>query len=543
MEKTKYDFTGWATVAGVKCSDGRIIHKDAFKENDGTTVPFIWNHDHDKADNVAGHAYLENKEKGIYAYVSLNDTAIGKNVKELIKHGDITNLSIYANKLIQKDSEVISGVIREVSAVLAGANPGAFIDNVLIHGELNQDEAVIYNEEEIDKIILHNEEFTPIEKKEVNDKNIEDIQHKEENKETLADIFNTLTEKQKTLVYIMIDEVLDQSQENIQKEDKKLMQNNVFEDKKPGTQDPTQELTHSDMMAVIATAKKSTHSLKEVLTSACLEHGITNLSVLFPEPKLTTPTLKTLDENNDWVDVVMNGVKHTPFSRVRSGFFDITGEEARALGYVKGNKKEEEVIVAVKRSTDPQTVYKLQKFDRDDLVDISDFDVVSWIKVEMRGKLNKELARAFLFGDGRKASDTGKIDPLHIRPVVGDDEVYTIPVEVAGVTAAEVAEQLVDKLVEGQLAYKGTGNLTAFIRDDILTKCLLLKDSMKHRLFTSIEILATAMNVKKIVKVPASIMGSTYAVALDLSDYNIGADKGGAVSLFDDFDINYNKYE
>ena len=603
MNKKIYDFSGWATVHGVKCSDGRIIQKDAFKENDGKIVPLVWNHDHNEASNVLGHALLETKDKGVYAYCSFNDTDTGKHAKELVKHGDICALSIYANKLIQKGPDVTHGMIREVSLVLAGANPGAYIDNVMTHGAVSDEEAHIFNSEEEIEIMIQaeSEEETPVENKPDENQNVEiekkvetepiptdktleftkevqhseseetiqmvfdtlsekqknvvyimlgrlfeeegsvpeqvaEVQHKDGESETLQDVFDTLSEKQKRIVFVMIAEALNQKSN---KEDKKeVMKQNAFE--KQEVQEVT--LTHSDLVAVIGEAKKGS-SLRDTLNDACLSHGITNMDFLFPDAKAVPGFPKVVDENNDWVSVVMAGIKHTPFSRIKSTYFDITGEDARALGYAKGDKKVEEVIVAAKRTTDPQTIYKLQKFDRDDVVDVTDFDVVSWIKAEMRGKLEAELARAILFGDGRSAVHQNKIDPLHIRPVLGDSEVYSIHVGVSGVTAAEIGEALIDQMVVAQLDYKGSGSITAFIRNDIVTRMLLLKDLNKHRLYKSVAELATAMNVTRIVKVPASVMGSCYAVALDLSDYNVGADKGGAVSLFDDFDINYNKME
>lgn len=596
MKKKDYDFSGWATVHGIKCSDGRIIHKDAFKENDGKVVPLIWNHKHDEQDNVLGHALLENKEKGVYAYCSLNDTERGKNAKELIKHGDVCALSIYANKLIQKGSDVTQGMIREVSLVLAGANPGAFIDNVILHGEISNEEATIYNEEEAIEIVVHSDvdetldknettvpESDPKPDPEVTDPkpepeaqkpepenptkedddgkdpksdnssevakegqdplqkpdDVDKIQHKEGEDETVEEIFNSLTDKQKTVMYIILADAL--NTESTKEVKKETMNHNAFETK-PENGGEVHELTHSELIAVIAEAKKG-NSLRDVLHEACLSHGITNVENLFPDARAVSSAPKSVDINTDWVAAIMNGVKHTPFARIKSSFFDLTAEEARAAGYVKGDKKVEEVLVAIKRTTDPQTVYKLQKMDRDDVIDIVDFDVVAWLKSEMRGKLEQELARGFLFGDGRSAASPLKIDPLKIRPVVSDDAIYSVQVAVAGSKSSDVAENLVDQMVEAQLLYKGSGNITAFVRDDIFTKMLLLKDTNKHRLYKTKDELATSMNVNRVIKVPASVMGSCYAVALDLSDYNVGADKGGAVSLFDDFDINYNKME
>lgn len=355
----------------------------------------------------------------------------------------------------------------------------------------------------------------------------------------MQNIFDTLTEKQKNVVYAILAEAL--NKKSTEEENKEIMKQNAFE-KQNTEQEVGTELSHSDLTAIIVDAKKG-GSLKDTFENACLSHGITDMDNLFPDAKAVSTMPKVVEEDTTWVGVVMNGVKHTPFSRVKSTFMDLTGEDARAKGYIKGKQKVEEVIAAVKRSTDPQTVYKLQKFDRDDVVDIVDFDIVAWVKAEMRSKLEAELARAFLFGDGRSNASEQKIDPLHIRPVISDDAVYSIQVGVDGTTSAEIAEKLVDEAVLAQLQYKGSGNLTMFVRDDIFTRMLLLKDLNKHRLFKNKDELATAMNVNRVVKVPASIMGSCYAIALDLSDYNVGADKGGAVNLFDDFDINYNKME
>lgn len=593
MAKKKFDFSGWATVYGVKCSDKAIIHKDAFKGNDGITVPLVWNHkSSDDPTTVLGHAFLENKEKGVYAYCTFNESDKGKHAKETVRNGDIVALSIYANKIVRQGSDVTHGEIKEVSLVVAGANPGAFIDNVISHGEMVDDAICAFNDAEEITIMEHgnNDTTTEVTTTDPNQENdleqtdektkgktiqqvfdtfsekqknciyvmlaqLVDVEHSDKNAsttsvehketvdkpETLQAVFDTLTEEQKSVAYIMMAAALENKSNK--GGNKNTMKQNAFE---PTTEENNNQaaatLTHSELMGVIAEAKKG-NSLRDCLSSAVIAHGIQGLDQLFPQPKLVTTAPRTLDVDNGWVSVVINGVKHVPFSRIKSMYFDITGEDARAKGYIKGNQKKEEIIALLKRTTSPQTVYKLQKFDRDDVIDIVDFDVVAWIKTEMRQKLNAELARAFLFGDGRSSASDDKISPLNVRPVATDDGVYTIKVPVAGETAAVIAENLVDASVEGQLDYKGNGNIVEFVRADILTKMLLLKDTNKHRLYKSLPELATAMNVDKLVKVPASIMGDLYALALDLSDYNVGADKGGAVNLFDDFDINYNKYE
>lgn len=605
MSKKDYDFSGWATVHGVKCSDGRIIHEDAFKENDGKVVPLVYNHDHSDSSNVMGHALLENRKKGVYAFCSFNDTDAGKRGKELVRHGDISALSIYANKLVQKGSDVTQGVIREVSLVLAGANPGAFIDNVISQSEASEESAYIYNGEEEIEILVHVEddattpkepdpkpEIPPTQKpveQETKPAVAEEIQHKEDEKETIQMIFDSFSEKQKNTLYAMLGQIFEKEEspkgkpagevqhkegdqetlqsifdslnekqkavayaiiaeaidkENNKEGNEKPMKHNVFEEITGKDKDGKEVvLTHADLDDFVANSKKG-NSMRDAWRDFTeLKHGITNMDILFPDYKAVSGP-KTVDENTAWVSVVMNSIKHVPFARIKSSYFDITGEEARALGYVKGDKKVEETIAAFKRTTDPQTIYKLQKFDRDDIIDIVDFDVITWIKAEMRAKLETEIARAVMFGDGRSSASAYKIDPLHIRPVVSDSSVYTIQVGVtSGSTAAEIAAALIDEVVLGQIDYKGSGNLKLFIRNDICTRMLLLKDTTGHRLYKSLADLALAMTVNTVVPVPASVMGSTYAVAVDLSDYNLGADKGGQVSLFDDFDINYNKME
>lgn len=574
---TKYDFSGWATRNDIKCSDGRVIRKDAFKEQDGITVPLVWNHNHTDADNVLGHALLENRDQGVYAFCTFNDTEQGKNARTLVEHKDVCSLSIFANKLKQNGSDVVHGYIREVSLVLAGANPGAYIDNIISHNDEEDSQATIYNDSEILEL-NHSEELeeptiveetsneetspnegeTPTEENTSEDKQEvahsdetsetkdetegNEINHAEESldDETIGDVFNTLTDKQKTVVYALIGQAIaDTSEkENANTEDEKAMKHNAFENQENVSVEETKTLSHSDFEEIMKDARNH-GSVKE----SFLAHGITNVEALFPEVQLVTKTPKVVDVENDWVSVVMNGVHHTPFSRIKSTYATLTADEARAKGYIKGKQKVEEVIAAAKRTTTPTTVYKLQKMDRDDVLDITDFDVIAFLKTEMRGKLEQELARAFLFGDGRSSSSDDKINEQNIRPIVSDNAVYTLSHGVAGSDAASIAAAMIDEVVVGMEDYQGAGNPTLFVRKDIFTRMLLLKDTNQHRLYNGAKDLANAMMVNRVVAVPASVMGNTYGLAVDLSDYNVGADKGGAVTMFDDFDINYNKQE
>ena len=526
----KFDFSGWATRNNLRCSDGRTIMKDAFKDNDGQTVPLVWNHQHNESFNVLGHALLENRNEGVYAYCTFNDTESGQNAKLLVNHGDVSALSIYANQLRQNGGNVIHGAIREVSLVLAGANPGAFIDTIIAHNDDSDEEAIIYTGENL--TLIHAEE--PEEKKEEDDKGEEKMAEKEK---TVQEIFDTLNEEQKTVVYALIGQAVEDAKggdiENDEEEED--VKHNIFDNEYEG-----EVLSHSEMTAVLADAKRY-GSLKE----SALQHGITNIDYLFPEDKTITNTPDFIARDQDWVSKVMNGVHHTPFSRVKSIFANITGEEARALGYIKGKKKKEEVIAALKRSTSPQTVYKKQKLDRDDVIDITDFDVVAWLKAEMRMMLNEELARAFLIGDGRDASSDDKINPLNIRPIAFDDDLYTIKVSVA--PGETEVKDFIKATIKARKDYKGSGNPTLFTTEDMLTDMLLLEDGIGHFLYESADKLAQVLRVKEIVTVPVMENvtgvngGKLLGVIVNLNDYNVGADKGGAVSMFDDFDIDYNR--
>ena len=539
-----FDFSGWATRNNLKCSDGRTIMKDAFKYNDGQTVPLVWNHQHNDPLNILGHALLENREEGVYAYCKFNETESGKNAKLLVEHGDISSLSIYANQLKQNGSNVLHGAIREVSLVLAGANPGAFIDAVIRHGETSDEEAIIYTGKNIS--LYHSDEKK--EDKPVDEKKPDE---KKDTEETVADVFETLNEKQKTVVYAMIGQALEEKEELEDNDDNddskggnKIMKHNVFDAEDISQMDV---LSHSDMEAIFSDVKRY-GSLRD----AVLAHGIENIDYLFPDAKNVTNTPQFIQRDTGWVQKVMKSVHHTPFSRIKSIFADITEEDARAKGYIKGNLKKDEVFSLLKRTTTPTTIYKKQKLDRDDVVDIVDFDVVAWLKSEMRLMLDEEIARAALVGDGRLSSSDDKINEQNIRPIWTDADLYTIkaPVTVAAnATTDEKAKAFIRAAIKSRKSYKGSGEPTLYTTEDVLTDCLLMEDTTGRIIYDSVTKLATALRVKEIVTVPVMENlsrvnnGTTYnlmGIIVNLSDYNIGADKGGAVNMFDDFDIDYN---
>ena len=537
-----YDFSGWATKNNLLCSDGRTILKDAFKSDDGVTVPLVWNHQHNEPDNVLGHALLENRDDGVYAYCKLNDTEKGRTTKELIKHGDISALSIYANQLKQQGGKVIHGSIREVSVVLAGANPGAFIDSVICHNDESDEEAVIYSGESIS--LAHAEQTTETKKEET---------MKEETKKdekTVKEIFDTLTEEQKNVVYAIIGSIIEEKENSDKKEEPKkaddieggkVMKHNVFDNDVENKEDVLQ---HADIQTIFADAKRY-GSLKD----SVLQHGITNINYLFPEDTNVNQTPEFVKRDTGWVEKVMRAVHHSPFSRIKSQFADITADDARAKGYVKGNLKKDEVFTLLKRSTTPTTVYKKQKLDRDDVVDITDFDVVSWIKGEMRMMLDEELARAFLIGDGRLSSSDDKINEQNIRPIYNDADLYTVKVEVdAGTdaTAEAKTKAFIKAVIKNRKEYKGTGSPTLYTTEDVVSDCLLLEDANGRFIYESIDKLKNTLRVADIVTVPVmegakgAKGGDLIAILVNLADYNVGADKGGAVNMFDDFDIDYN---
>ena len=535
--KNTYDFSGWATKNDLKCSDGRTIRKDAFKDCDGMTVPLVWNHDHTEAFNVLGHAELENRPEGVYTYGYLNDTEMGRHAKELVRHGDITSLSIYANKLQQVGGNVMHGVIREVSLVLAPANPGARITDVIEHSDIMGDyeDGDAYIECGDAPVLRHEEESKPEEELKHNDEGENKMADK-----TLKDVIDTMTEEQKEAMYTVVGLALEEN--NGEDEEDDDMKHNVFEnDNEENT------LSHAEINEILADGKRY-GSLKE----SFLQHGIDNIEMLFPDNKALTTQPEFYKRDMSWVDVVMNGVHHTPFSRIKSTYADITADEARAKGYVKGNVKVDEVIAVLKRTTNPTTIYKKQKLDRDDVVDITDFDVVSWLKGEMRMMLNEELARAFLVGDGRSSAADDKINETNIRPIWTDDDVYTIKTLVTvaqNATDDAKAKAIIRAAVKSRKDYKGSGNTVFFTTEDHVTDMLLMEDSTGRIIYDSLDKLATAMRVRKIVTVPVmeglhrTVGAATHdlvGIIVDLSDYNVGADKGGAVNMFDDFDIDYN---
>lgn len=540
----KFDFSGWATKNDLKCSDGRTILKDAFKNNDGQTVPLVWNHQHNDPNNVLGHALLENRDEGVYAYCAFNDTIAGQNVKMMVEHGDITALSIYANGLKQQGNNVLHGAIKEVSLVLAGANPGAFIDSIISHGEESDDEAIIFTGEDI--YLSHADEDTKDDKEE---KKVDEPK-KNENDKTIKDVIDSMTEEQQKVMYAMIAEALQHSDENNENnEEENEMKHNVFEQ-----DDNKQEnvLSHSDIQAIFDDAKRG--SLKESFLAHTADYGIDAIDTLFPEPKTMNNPPEFIKRDMDWVAGVITGVHHTPFSRIKSMFANITEDEARAKGYIKGNLKKEEVFTLLKRTTTPTTIYKKQKLDRDDILDITDFDVVAWIKSEMRMMLDEEIARAILVGDGRLTSDDDHIPETNIRPIWKDEDLYTIKAKItvgANATDDDKAKAMIKAAVKARKNYKGSGNPVLYTTEDFLTDALLLEDTQGYRLYKSVQELATAMRVSKIVTVPVmenltrndsdnnerTLMG----LIVNLNDYNVGADKGGAVNMFDDFDIDYNQ--
>lgn len=549
----EFDFSGWATKANLKCSDGRTIMKDAFKDNDGKQVPLVWNHQHNDPDNVLGHALLENRNEGVYAYCKFNDSESGKTAKLLVQHGDVNALSIYANQLKQHMSNVVHGNIREVSLVLAGANPGASIDSIIMHGEESDEEGVIYTGETLS--LSHSSED---ELAHANEENKEDKPMAEENKaggeKTVADVFNTLTEEQKTVVYAMIGQALEDAGVSDDNDEEINHSEGGTDDMKTNVFDQTNEtnegvLSHDAMQTIINDGKRY-GSLKESFLAHAGDYGIDNIDYLFPEAQTLNKTPEFIQREMGWVQKVMNGTHHTPFSRIKSVFADITEDEARARGYMKGKLKKEEVFSLLKRTTTPTTIYKKQKLDRDDVIDITDFDVVAWLKSEMRMMLDEEIARAILIGDGRLASSDDKINEANIRPIYNDEELYTIQTTVtvaANATADEKAKAMIRAAIKARKDYRGSGTPTFFTTEDVLTDALLLEDTMGHRLYKNAGEVADAMRVKEIVTVPVmegmkgKNGGDLIGIIVNLTDYNVGADKGGAINMFDDFDIDYNQ--
>ena len=570
-KKFDYDFSGYATKANTLCYDGLTIAPDAFKGDDGRKVPVVWNHDHSDPEHVLGHALLQNRKDGVYAYVKMNDSPSGQSALEAVRSGDIDAMSIFANGLKKAGNTVMHGVIRELSLVLAGCNPGALIDEIVEHSaDYNAeegDEAFIYTDGglslkhgldpddnplgEEDDEIMHSED----EDKEKSNENPED---KETTEETVKEVFDSLTEKQKNVVYAIIGMVTDgkkgaDNKETDNDKEDETVKHNVFDnDKDHGV------LKHSidEINKVVKTAK-TCGTMKAAFANAGIEdsevnalcHGIDNIDWLFPEDRLLDTPPRIIDKPDDWVSVVMGGVKHIPFSRFKSLFADLTEDDARAKGYLKGNYKIEEVFGLLRRSTGPTTVYKKQELDRDDVIDITSFDVVAWLRNEMRYKLNRELALAYILGDGRMAASRDKIDENCIRPVFNDADLFTIKVQVktTGMTTVEDKyKAFIKQAIRARKDYRGSGTPTMFTTEDALTEMLLLEDGMGRPLYTDEAALARKLRVAKIVTIPemegrkGAKGGDLAAVIVNLADYTVGADKGGAVSMFDDFDIDFN---
>ena len=578
MPVTGYDFSGYATKNNVRCADGRVIMPGAFKEQDHAIVPMVWQHDHMTPDNVLGHALLENRADGVYTYGFFNNTPSAINAKECVKNGDVKALSIYANKLKHRGSEVMHGVIREVSLVLAGANPGAYIDTVMVHSDDDDDTEDAYIKfVEPDNVLFHSdEEPEPVEEK--TDEPEDALAHAEGNDEkkedsmpatqpsasgsdkTVQDVIDTMNEEQKNVLYALVGMVADGGDE----EDD--VKHNVFEG-----DDNMNALAHAEDFAEILRDAKRYGSLKEsalqhgyddISLDDVLQHdatyGIEQIDYLFPDYKNVTNVPGFVSRDMSWVSKVMGAVSHTPFARIKTVFADITEDEARAKGYIKGKQKKEEVFTLLKRTTDPQTVYKKQKLDRDDVIDITDFDVVAWLKGEMRMMLDEELARAFLIGDGRGSAAEDKIQEAHIRPIWTDDDFYTIKADIEVETTAtddDIAKAVIRAAIKARIDYKGSGNPTFYTTEEMLTNMLLLTDNEGRDLYDSVDKLAKKLRVKEIVTVevmegqtrtPTSgtLNGKTLTlrgIVVNLADYNVGADKGGSINLFDDFDIDYNQ--
>ena len=542
----KYDFSGWVTKNNLKCADGRTIMKDAFKHNDGQKVPLVWNHQHNDPNEVLGYVLLHNQDEGVYGYGTFNDTESGQTAKLLVQHGDVNALSIYANQLKQSMSNVTHGNIREVSLVLAGANPGAYIDSIMMHGEDSEDEAIIYTGEDIE--IYHADRDDSTSKNDEGSKEEKKPMTENNNDKTIGDVFDTLTDEQKTAVYAIIAQVMGDSETENDEGGNKEMKHNVFDNENENQENT---LTHDAMNTIIADGKRY-GSLKESFLAHAQEYGIESIDWLFPEAKTLNNPPEFIKRDTGWVSGVMSSVSHTPFSRIKSAFADITEDEASAKGYMKGKLKKEEVFSLLKRTTTPTTIYKKQKLDRDDVIDITDFDVVSWLKAEMRMMLDEEIARAILVGDGRLASSDDKINESNIRPIWKDEELYTIRTYVTkGTTNDETIKAFIRAAIKARKDYKGSGNPVLYTTEDVLTDCLLLEDGMGRPLYESEEKLRTTLRVSKIVTVPVmenlkrtdetngevELMG----LIVNLKDYNVGADKGGAINMFDDFDIDYNQ--
>lgn len=565
----KYDFSGWATKSDIKCSDGRTILKDAFKQDDRKKVPLVWNHQHDDPSSVLGHAILENREEGVYAYCTFNDNPLANEAKELVKHADVNSLSIYANKLKTNKDKVIHGIIREVSLVLAGANPGAYIDSVLIHG----DDGSEYE----DGIIFTGEELV-LEHSDAKKKEGEEMPKNDER--TLEEIIETMNDEQKNamnaivaLSLEMYDDENDDENDDDENIDEEIegdddMKHNVFENQRYGNR-REDELIHSEFLSDVVSSAKSYGSMRdaydalseqysETLQHKADEYGFdesAGFKPVFPNAVALNNEPIMIEKDNSWVAKVMTTVKHTPFSRVKSVFGRMTEESARAKGYIKGKEKQDSKMAVLNRVTMPTTIYIKSKIDRDDVVDITDFDVVLWQKRELRKALDREIALAILLGDGRDVSSEDKINEINIRPVIKDDDMFNIKYKVKkGVDYKDTTNSASDNdseakgIIRGAITarknYKGSGQPTFFTTEDVLVKLLLIEDQNGRAIYDSVDRLATAMRVKEIVTLPemeADAYKDIYGVIVNLADYTAGADKGGSVNVFDDFDIDYNQ--
>ena len=577
-ERRPYDFSGWATRNNLTCSDGRIIRQDAFKDCDGLSVPLVWMHDHDNPDNVLGHCLLENRPEGVYAYGYFNDTDRGRNAKAQVRNKDINKLSIWANHLKQSGNSdgsvnVVHGAIKEVSLVLSGANPGAVIDDIALEHayEMTEDDIIIYSDTEFDcgEELEHSdtkkdekkEDEAPKEDEKSDDKEKE-MADENKGEKTVQDVFDELTDEQKNVVYFMIGEALKEA--GVEPEDEAAqsdedgeedMKHNVFDN---SMEEEKAVMSHDDMEEIFKAAKRC-GSLKEAVLQHAdgddeepeVTYGIRNMEdVLFPDYKAESTQPHMIQRDQAWVGTVMSGVHHSPFSRIKMINADITADEARALGYLKGYPKKEEVFTMLKRKVDPQTIYKKQKFDRDDLIDITDFNTVAFVKTEMRTMLDEEIARAILIGDGRSPMSDDKISEEHIIPIYNDASLYSVQVTVNvenGATGADKAKAFIDECVRARKEYKGSGSPVCYMTEDMLTECLLLEDGINHKLYKSEAEVATAIRASRIITVPVmenvtdATKGELAAIIVNLSDYTVGADKGGAISMFDDFDIDYNQ--
>ena len=529
----KYDFSGWATRNGIKCSDGRTIMKNAFIDNDGQKVPLVWNHQHNDPANVLGHALLQNRDEGVYAYCSFNDTESGAIAKTLVQHGDIVSLSIYANQLKQNGSNVMHGMIREVSLVHAGANPGAFIEDIVSHSDDSDGEAIVWNEDQ-DFELFHadTEEEEPKKEESKTEPEKENKDMAEGKEKTIGDVMDTLTPEQEKVVYALIGLALEEGSKG--DEDVK---HNVF-DNDTSNDDV---LIHDAMNEIMAEGKRC-GSLKEAYLAHAAEYGIENIEYINTEEKDIYDRPQWINNQpTDWVSVVINGVHHTPFEKVRMQFADITADEARAKGYIKGKYKKEEVFKLLKRVVSGTMIYKKQKFDRQDIIN-ADFDIIPWVKQEMNIKFDEEKARAYLFGDGRDAADEDKVDEDCIIPIVSDEDLFTIKKVVTAEQGESTEHAIISAAVLAQDDYQGSGNLTGFFEAKQVSKMLLMEDQFGHRLYKTINELATAMGLSKVVKVPAGICPANfYGVLVDLRDYNVGQKNAGKKTFFDDFDIDYNQ--